>query len=51
MKLSHFFHLIISVLMCISIVTAQSTNKQASSSSIPAHPSKLSSNLLIGQYH
>jgi zinc protease len=27
--------------MCISIVTAQSTNKQASSSSIPAHPSKI----------
>ncbi len=41
MKLSHFFHLIISVLICISIVTAQSTNKQASSSSIPAHPSKI----------
>ncbi len=41
MKLSHFFHCAISVLVCLSIVTAQSTKKQTSSSLIPAHPSKL----------
>lgn len=41
MKLSHLFHCTISVLMCFSIVTAQSTNKQTSSSPIPSHPSKL----------
>ncbi len=40
MKFSHFSNCIIFALICFSIVTAQSTNKQTGSS-IPAHPSKL----------